>query len=129
MGRLSNKEAFSFLREHKDFESFLNGLALSNYPGITLEQVFYLISTGVVGEGMPLSSVTKLLEDIHGWCASHSHGGTRLGAGAPKRTKAIKKITLSAEEEDIAKAKEVAKARGTSLQKLFREWLLQVCQS
>jgi hypothetical protein len=129
MARLSNEEAFSFLREHKDFEAFLAGLSLENYPGISLEQVFYLVSTGVAGEGMPVSSLTRLLEDIHHWCDAHSHGGTRTGAGAPKRTKAIKKITLSAEEDDIVRAKEAAKAQGASLQKLFREWLCEVGQS
>lgn len=126
MSRLSNEEAFSFLREHKDFQLFLNDLTLADYPGLTLEQVFYLVSTGVVGEGMPLSSVTKLLIDIHRWCDAHSHGGARLGAGAPKRTKAIRKITLSAEEEDIVRAKAVARAHGTSLQKMFRQWLSEL---
>ena len=72
---------------------------------------------------MRIESVYQLMKDIKIWVSKRSHGGFRKGAGAPKRTKEIKQISLSAEKEDIQKAKEYAKSKGVSLQSLFREWL------
>lgn len=120
---LSNQQALATLKDHKQFDEFLSSLEFTNYPGLDLSKVFYFISTGVLIDNMPLSSTFKLMEDVKIWLSQHSHGGLREGAGALKRTKNIKKITLSAEAVDIEKAKRRAQKQGTSLQQLFREWL------
>lgn len=123
---LSNQQALATLKDHRQFGEFINSLEFINYPGLDLNKVFYFISTAVLVDDMPLSSTFKLMEDIKIWLSRHSHGGLRNGAGAPKKTKNVKKITLSAESIDIEKAKNRAQKQGTSLQQMFREWLKDI---
>jgi hypothetical protein len=124
--RLSNQEALSLLKNHKNFQDFLDNLNYKKYPNLTLEKIFFFISSGVLIENMPLDETRNLIRDIKSWLNLHRRGGLREGAGRPKKSKNIVKITLSAEESSIKKAKENAKRKGSSLQALFRNWLNEI---
>lgn len=123
MINLSNEDALKRLKEHQQFDKFLESFDEAQYPGITLEQVFVFISTGVLVEGMALDSSLRLMKDIKKWISKHSHGGQRPGAGRKPSKRTLRNITFTADEKEIAKAKKVAKKAGMSLQKAFREWL------
>jgi hypothetical protein len=126
MINLSNDEALKRLKEHEQFDKFLESFDEARYSGITLEQVFVFISTGVLVEGMALDSSLRLMKDIKKWISKHSHGGQRRGAGRKPSKKSLRNITFTADEKDIAKAKKIAKKAGLSLQKAFREWLQNI---
>ncbi len=123
---MNNQEALDSLRHHKKFEEFLNQLNLRKYPGLSLEKIFYFITTGTLVEGMPIESTYKLMRAIKQWLNDSSHGGVRRGAGRPKIHSEIVKITLSAEKDDIEAARAFANHSGSSLQALFRAWLEQL---
>jgi hypothetical protein len=120
---MSNQEVLSELKNHKKFQYFLDNLDYTKYPSLDLEKVFYFISTGVLVDNMSLNSTRELLRDIKKWLNLNKRGGIREGAGRPKKTKKIIKITLSAEEEAINSVRKKAESEGTSLQALFRSWL------
>lgn len=126
MIKLSNKQAFNYLKEHQDFQTFLENFKTEQYPGLTLEQVYTLIMTGVVVKGMNLESTIKISDDIKAWVSKRSHGGLRKRAGRKKSNKEFSNITLNAEKADIQKAKAKAKENGSSLQREFRKWLVEM---
>lgn len=126
MPSLSNQQALNQLKHHKQFSEFLRDLDYEQYPGLDLEKVFYFVSTGTVVKGMPLDSTLKLLQKIKSWLANHSHGGPRQGSGRPKSNKQFQRVTLSAEEKYLKRARKVAEKKGTSLQQMFRKWLVSI---
>lgn len=123
---MSSEEVLNKLANHKKLDDFLNQIDFNIYKGLSLEKVFYFIKTGTLMSGMPLDETYSLLREMKKWLNDNSHGGKREGSGRPRVNKNITKVTLSAEEEDILRAKNYAKERGESLQSLFREWLAEL---